>query len=70
MEKIRYSLGLLAGLFILLGYLASQYAYFSGRAQAYAMAIDQPAIRGLSLFLLLAAIICSFIKADDGESNR
>ncbi|CAN5535993.1 hypothetical protein BH11ARM1_BH11ARM1_09350 [soil metagenome] len=67
MKNIRRLLGgVVLGLFTF-GYLASQYAYFSGTAPTYAKNIDTPQVKLLSLVLFLASIALAFIPAKADE---
>lgn len=47
------------------GYGASQYAFFWGDTAAFAERVGQPAIRMLSMAVLLSAIALAFVRDED-----
>ncbi|MBL8060293.1 MAG: hypothetical protein JNK63_06215 [Chthonomonas sp.] len=44
-----------------IGYAASQWFFFNGRAKDYALLVDVPSVRMLSLVILLAFIALAFV---------
>lgn len=68
MSGLRYCISALAIGGLAVGYAASQYAYFSGRAADYAAVVDQPAVRYVALALLLACIVLAFIPDQGGDN--
>lgn len=69
MRVFRLAVSGLALLALGLGYLASQWAFFNGRAAEYAQSLDQPAVRLGALALLLAAVLLAFIPGGEEEPN-
>lgn len=61
--------GLLAIIILVLGmgYAASQWFYFQGRAAEYARVVDVPSIRTLALILLLMFVVFAFIPVRESE---
>lgn len=50
------------------GYAASQLAFFNGRTGEYARSVDTPALKWLSLFLLISAVLLAFFP--EREDSR
>jgi hypothetical protein len=61
MKTLRVVLAAVSILLLLAGYLASQWAAFTGSAADYAAKADQTPIRILALVLLVAAIALAFV---------
>gem|GEM_PF-6739655 len=51
-------------LFLCVGYAASQFAYFNGSFEKYALAVDQPRVQILALIAFLLVAILSFWSRD------
>lgn len=61
MKALRNMIALVAVVFLGSGYFASQLAMMRQEPSRFALQVDQPAIRMLSLVLLLGAIVLAFI---------
>ena len=46
---------------LVIGYTASQWFYFEGRAAQYAKIVDVPSIQSLALLLLVAFIVLALV---------
>lgn len=68
MSGLRYCISALAIGGLAVGYGASQYAYFTGRAADYALAVDQPGVRYAALALLVICMVLAFIP-ESGEDK-
>lgn len=62
MKSLRLALSAFLVLGLVAGYLASQYAYFTGTTAQYTEKIDQPPVRMLALLFFIAAIALAFVK--------
>ncbi|CAN5586664.1 hypothetical protein BH11ARM2_BH11ARM2_03950 [soil metagenome] len=50
------------------GYLGAMVMALTGRAAEWAEKMDQPPIRFLALFLLVAAVVCAFVPDREAEA--
>lgn len=66
MNKARTLLGVAVAAAISLGYVASQFAFFQGRAPEYAKAVDTPAIAWVAT-LAFVALIALAVADNRGE---
>lgn len=62
--KLKALLFTLTATLVVLGYCASQWFAFNGRAPEYARAVDVPSVSALSLVLLIAFIVMGFVKEE------
>ena len=67
MSSVRRLMGYVVLGFLMLGYLASQYAYLYGDPERYAKAIDNPQVRLLSLVLFVGAIVLAMYPDREPE---
>lgn len=58
---IRYGLLGFTLVMLAVGYAASQWFFFTGRAKEYATLVDVPSLRMLSLIILVALITLAFV---------
>ncbi|HRK22183.1 MAG TPA: hypothetical protein PLX06_10255 [Fimbriimonadaceae bacterium] len=69
MRVFRLAISGLAVVGLGLGYLASQFAFFQGRAADYAQSLDQPAVRYGALALMAVAAVLAFIPNSEEEQT-
>lgn len=70
MRTLRVAIMGAAVLLVCGGYVASQWFYWSGRASAYARAIDVPMVQLLASILLLGSIVVWLVHdRSEGEAR-
>lgn len=69
MSTLRFALSAFSVVALGAGFLASQAAFWTGRAPEYAASVDVPPVRLVAAALLVAGIALSFVKDKSKESN-
>ncbi len=67
MKELRAVLSVVVTAALCLGYAASQWAVFSGKAPEYARSIDVPTVKWIALCVLVVCIVFAFVR--DNEAN-
>ena len=71
MRTLRTALTVAALCLLAGGYAASQWAFFAGRTPEYAKAVDVPALKWVSAFLLVSAVVLTLFRdiGPDGDAQ-
>jgi len=69
MKTLRFFVAIIALLFLVSGYSASQYAALEGTAPTYAEKIDCPPVQWFALVLLLVCVVFSFIRDKEADGK-
>ena len=54
---------------LVLGYAASQNAYFTGAASEYAAKVDCPPIKWVALSILVVCVVFAFIRDEEADEK-
>jgi len=69
MKPIRFALSLVGSVLLVMGYFASQIAYFQGDPSGYAAKVDQPPVRLLASLFFICALAFAIVPDREGDSS-